>query len=59
MATVKQSFNSRLRRFRVGDPVSPTDDLSPQSFDTLVAAGYIEPLPAKADEARPKRRRKP
>lgn len=40
--TVLKQFNTRLRRFFAGDPVSPEDDLSPHTFDGLVRAGYIE-----------------
>lgn len=55
MATVKQPFTTQLRRFRAGDEVSPRDDLSPHTFESLRDAGYIEALPA-ADPDRPKTR---
>ncbi|RWQ56566.1 MAG: hypothetical protein EOS82_03470 [Mesorhizobium sp.] len=45
MALVLKAFPTRLRRFKEGDRVSPQDDLSPQSFDGLANAGYIEKLP--------------
>lgn len=55
MATVKQSFATHLRRFRAGDEVSPRDDLTPHTFDSLRDAGYIAALPASRPD-RPKTR---
>lgn len=55
MATVMKPFTTRLRRFRAGDEVSPREDLTPHTFDSLKSAGYIEALPAKAGD-RPKLR---
>ncbi|TIP07799.1 hypothetical protein [Mesorhizobium sp.] len=48
MALVLKAFPTRLRRFKEGDRVSTQDDLSPQSFEGLVDAGYIEKLPHAA-----------
>lgn len=41
MATVAKPFNSRTQRFKLGAPVSETDDLAPLSFDDLKTRGFI------------------
>lgn len=45
MAVVKKPFNTRNRRFKEGDDISPREDLTPHTFEGLVDAGYIEKLP--------------
>jgi hypothetical protein len=38
---IAKAFNSAQRRFRVGDPVSETDDLAPHLFADLKARKFI------------------
>lgn len=45
MATVLKPFHTSVRRFAVDDRVSPTDNLTPHTFESLAKAGYIEKLP--------------
>jgi hypothetical protein len=45
MAAVLKPFQTAMRRFSADDRVSPTDDLTPHTFDSLAKAGYIEKLP--------------
>lgn len=56
MADVAKPFTTTLRRFRIGMTVTPRDDLSPHTYDGLVAAGYIEDTSVEAKPAKPARR---
>jgi hypothetical protein len=38
---VAKAFHSTQRRFRVGDPVSESDDLAPLTFEDLKARKFI------------------
>ena len=48
MAKVIKPFTTKLRRFKDGDSVSPNEDLTPHSFESLTGAGYIERLPVSS-----------
>lgn len=41
MAKVLKAFNSNQRRFREGDEVSASDDLSPHDYADLVARDFL------------------
>jgi hypothetical protein len=56
MPTVSKSFNTPLRRFVAGEPISAADDLAPHDYDDLVARGFIDdPRAAESPRATPPR----
>lgn len=53
MATVAKDFNTITQRFKVGASVSEADDLSPHSFESLKAGGFISDGAATAASPSP------